>query len=131
MPFRGTLSTTHTADLDLETLIEIVHLVGDGTATHLGRYMWVSKIVLDLQTLAGTETATLTAANGDILFATGTAVGTPSDDFQSISSVETLTITGGTGRFAGATGSFVLRQAGIAADRASSGSFEGSIRLRP
>lgn len=131
LPFRGTLSTTHTADLDLETLIEIVHLVGDGTATHLGRYTWVSEIVLDLRTLAGTETATLTAANGDILSAEGTAVGTPSDDGQSISSVETLTITGGTGRFADATGSFVLRQAGIAADRASSGSFEGSIRLRP
>ncbi len=130
LPFRGTLSTTHTAVYDPATNIEIVHLVGDGAATHLGRYTWVSDIVFaDLPTLAGSETTTLTAANGDMLFAAGTAEGTPSEDGQSISSVETLTITGGTGRFTGATGSFVLRQAGLAPDRPSSGSFEGSIRF--
>jgi hypothetical protein len=72
---------------------------------------------------------TLTAADGDVLTAEGTAQGTPSEDGQSLSSLERLTITGGTGRFVGATGSFVLRQVNLAADRNSSGSFDGTISL--
>ena len=128
LPFRGTLSTTHTSVYDPESNTQIVHLIGEGTATHVGKYRWVSDVVFaNLPALAGTETTTLVAANGDMIFATGTVAGTPSEDGQSISSVEALTITGGTGRFGGATGSFVLRQMNLAPDRTSSGSFDVTI----
>jgi hypothetical protein len=79
----------------------------------------------------GVGNLTLTAANGDQIFATvtGEAVGGTPDRLQI---VETATITGGTGRFSGATGSFTSTRfadtttiPGIP----SSGSFEGTISL--
>ena len=130
LPFHGTLdSASHTPVYDFGTNTAFIHLVGTGTATHLGRYTLVVDYALSLVTIAGSERMTLTAANGDVLTAEGTAQGTPSEDGQSLSSLESLTITGGTGRFAGATGSFILRQVNLAADRASSGSFDGTIAL--
>jgi len=130
LPFHGTVdSASHVAVYDFGTNTAFIHLVGTGTATHLGRYTLVVDYVLSLVTIAGSERMTLTAANGDVLTAEGTAQGTPSEDGQSLSSLESLTITGGTGRFAGATGSFILRQVNIAADRNSSGSFDGTISL--
>jgi hypothetical protein len=80
LPFHGTVATTHTNVYDTETNTAHSHLVGEGTATHLGRYTLVSDGVVGGATLAGTESTTLTAANGDILFATGTVQGTPSED---------------------------------------------------
>jgi hypothetical protein len=130
LPFRGTVdSGSHTAVYDPGTNTELIHLVGTGTATHVGRYTLVSDYALSPVTIAGPERMTLTAANGDVLTAEGTAQGTPSEDGLSVNSLEWLTITGGTGRFAGATGSFVLRQVNLAADRVSSGSFDGIISL--
>jgi len=130
LPFHGTVdSASHVAVYDFGTNTAFIHLVGTGTATHLGRYTLVVDYVLSLVTIAGSERMTLTAANGDVLTAEGTAQGAPSEDGQSLSSLESLTITGGTGRFAGATGSFILRQVNIAADRNSSGSFDGTISL--
>jgi hypothetical protein len=130
LPFHGTVdSASHVAVYDFGTNTAFIHLVGAGTATHLGRYTLVTDYELSLLTLAGSERMTLTAANGDVLTAEGTAQGAPSEDGQSVSSLESLTITGGTGRFAGATGSFILRQVNIAADRNSSGSFDGTISL--
>lgn len=127
LPFRGTLdAASHTVDPATYTL----HLVGTGTATHLGRFTLESALAFVPGTLTAAERMTLTAANGDRLFATGTAQGFPSADGTNLSSVEVLTITGGTGRFARATGSFTLRQVNLAPDRYSSGAFEGTIRLR-
>jgi len=130
LPFHGTVdSASHIAVYDFETNTAFIHLVGTGTATHVGRYTLVVDYALSLVTTAGSERMTLTAANGDVLTAEGTAQGTPSEDGLSLNSLERLTITGGTGRFAGATGSFVLRQVNLAADRNSSGSFDGTISL--
>ena len=130
LPFHGTVdSASHVAVYDFGTNTAFIHLVGAGTATHLGRYTLVIDYELSLVTVAGSERMTLTAANGDVLTAEGRAQGTPSEDGQSLSSLESLTITGGTGRFAGATWSFILRQVNIAADRNSSGSFDGTIGL--
>jgi hypothetical protein len=130
LPFHGTVdSASHIAVYDFGTNTAFIHLVGTGTATQVGRYTLVVDYALSLLTTAGPERMTLTAANGDVLTAEGTARGTPSEDGQSLSSLESLTITGGTGRFVGATGSFVLRQVNLAADRNSSGSFEGTISL--
>jgi hypothetical protein len=130
LPFHGAVdSASHVAVYDFGTNTAFIHLVGTGTATHLGRYTLVVDYVLSLVTIAGSERMTMTAANGAVLTAEGTAQGTPSEDGLSLRSLESLTITGGTGRFAGATGSFVLRQVNIAADRNSSGSFDGTINL--
>ncbi|MEJ7812006.1 MAG: hypothetical protein WKG32_16455 [Gemmatimonadaceae bacterium] len=130
LPFHGTLkAATHTSLYDPETNTVLIHLVGTGTANHLGRFTLVSDLVLDPATLTGPEQMTLTAANGDMLFATGTGQGIPSADGLTLSSVESMTITGGTGRFAGATGSFILRQVNLGTDLISSGSFTGTIAL--
>lgn len=128
LPFHGKLdAASHTSAYDPVTNTILVHLVGSGTGTHLGRFTLVSDLALDPVALAGPESMSITAANGDMLFATGRGQGTPSQDGQSLESLETLTITGGTGRFAGATGSFTLRQVNLAPDRLSSGSFDGTF----
>jgi len=127
LPFHGTLETSHSSRLDPETNTTLIHVEGTGTATHLGRFTLVTDV-----TFAGTEGAermTLTAANGDIIFATGTGQVVPSEDGTTVNTVESLTITGGTGRFADATGSFILRQLDVAPTHSSSASFKGTISL--
>jgi hypothetical protein len=125
LPFHGTLEASHSSRLDPETNTGHIHVEGTGTATHLGRFTLVTDV-----TFTGTEGAermTLTAANGDIIFATGTGQVVPSEDGLTLDTVEDMTITGGTGRFAGATGSFVLRQLDVAPTHSSSASFNGTI----
>lgn len=129
LPFRGTEDASHTSSYDPQTNTGHIHLVGTGTATHLGRYTVVSDIAVDPATLAGTERMTLTAANGDVLTAEAIVQGMPSGDGVTLNALISATITGGTGRFAGATGSFVLRRVNLAPDRRSSGSFDGTIGL--
>jgi hypothetical protein len=127
LPFKGTLdAASHTSAYDPQTNAVLIHEVGTGTATYLGRYTLVSDYALNAATLWGSVSMTFTAANGDLLFATGTAQGTPQQD-GSIHSHEDLTITGGTGRFEGATGSFVLMQVDLAPNLFSSGPLDGSI----
>lgn len=131
LPLHGTVdAASHTSVYDPETGTFLIHLVGTGTGTHLGRYTLVSDVVIEPATLAGRDRTTLTAANGDVLTTEGTVQGTPSGDGVTLESESSETITGGTGRFAGATGSFILRQVNLAPDRFSSGSFDGIISLR-
>jgi hypothetical protein len=130
LPFQGTLDrASHTDMFDPGTGMFLIHLVGIGALTHVGRFALVVDYTLNPATLSGPEWMKLAAANGDTLFAAGTTQGTPSEDGQSLTSREELTITGGTGRFAGAAGSFTLRQVDLAPDRFSSGSIEGTIGL--
>jgi hypothetical protein len=126
LPFRGTLKARETAQRASNSLL--VHLVGTGTATHLGRYTLVSDFTVALATSTSAGRVTLTAANGDILTATVTGVGVATAGISTI--VETATITGGTGRFAGATGSFIIERALTQATGISSGSFTGTISFR-
>ena len=95
VPFRGRFT------LDLSSGV-----VGTGVATRIGRFTLVA---LDDQTNFPTitGTVTITAANGDEIFATHTGV------FQDLGHGRAVldfdnTITGGTGKFAGATGSFAI-----------------------
>lgn len=111
-PFRGTVDAVETMTLLPGTGTALVHLVGEDTATRLGRYTLVADITVTLATLAGAGTLTLTAANGDVLAGTVTGQVTPA---------------GGTGRFAGATGRFTLERALTFATGVSAGSFEGTI----
>ena len=129
LPFHGTVEASQTAAYQPETNTALVHQEGTGTATHLGRFTFVSDFTLDLATLTGIEQSTLTAADGDVLTVRMTAQGTPSEDGSSLNTLESATITGGTGRFAGATGNFILRRVINQATHVSTGSFDGTISL--
>ena len=129
LPFNGKVEASETEVYQPETNSNLVHIQGTGTATHLGRFTFVSVFELDLETLTGTQQSILTAANGDLITATVVARGIPSDDGLTVRTVENATITGGTGRFAGATGSYLLQRVIIGATGVSSGSLEGTINL--
>jgi hypothetical protein len=96
---------------------ELIHQLdtGECQVAHLGRTTFVSDKIINV--VAGTQTleATFTAANGDVLRASGS--GTSSMVSPGIVAFEaTITFDGGTGRFADATGSAVIRgQANLAA----------------
>lgn len=128
LPFRGTVEG-HETDLVFGPPTYVVRIDATGTATLLGRFTEVSVVSLDVATFAGPEEMTLTAANGDVITATGHAQGSPADDGLTLLSVETMTIVGGTGRFERATGAFVVRRSFNPLTYTSSGSFEGAIRL--
>src|SRR5215203_2614818 len=97
LPFRGTLDARETGQFQPATNTVRLHLVGTGTATHLGRYTLVADFTLTPATGTAAGSMTLTAANGDVLTATFTGQGVPTGGISAI--VETATITGGTGRF--------------------------------
>lgn len=100
-----------------------------GTATQLGRFTMTDAAVVDLVTSTSTGTITLTAANGDELFATFTGIGVPLDAGRS-RLTEVATITGGSGRFAAATGTFTLQRDIEQATGAWSGSFDGRLDVK-
>lgn len=128
-PFHGTLEATKTSFTPLGPTTALFGSAGSGTATHLGRYTVAISLTVDFATLTGTEQLALTAANGDMLYATATTRGSPSADGLTLNVVETATITGGTGRFAGATGTYVVRCVVDQATGTSTGAFEGTIVL--
>lgn len=103
---------------------------GIGNATHLGLFTYHLQAELFLPTLTATTSATLTAANGDMIFGEGTGQGTPTGTPGIVSIVETYTITGGTGRFAGATGNFIVERVINRATFASTGTISGTVVIR-
>jgi len=129
LPLRGTLQTTVKSMTPLGPTTALFHAEGTGTATHLGRYTIISDLTLDFATLTGTEQVTLTAANGDVLYVTVTAQGSPNADGVTVNVLETATITGGTGRFAGATGSYIARCVSNQATGVATGTLEGTVSL--
>lgn len=106
-----------------------VDATGVGNATHLGLFTYHLEAQLFLPTLTANVSATLTAANGDMIFAEGSGQGTPTGTPGIVSIVETYTITGGTGRFAGATGNFTVKRLIDRATFASSGTISGTIEI--
>jgi hypothetical protein len=106
VPFKGVFNATGTAAVIPGDRCPVltVHIVGPGTATHLGRLTTDQSHCAEPTSLAFTDGEfTLTAANGDEL--RGTYFG----DFVPLEPpLFTIdghfTFTGGTGRFAGATG---------------------------
>ena len=129
LPFHGTVEASQTAVYSPATNSALVHSEGTGTSSHLGRFTLVSDLTLNLATLTGTASATLMAANGDVITATVAAQGTPNPNGLTLATRETATITGGTGRFAGAAGSFVMERVIVHATGISTGSFTGTISL--
>ena len=126
LPFRGVLNAMESDELLFPTLH--VHLVGDGTASHVGRYTMTLETTVTLpQATSEGGILRLTAANGDVVTASVAGYATVTGDIADI--VEVATITGGTGRFGGATGSFTITRALAQSTGVSSGSFDGTICL--
>ena len=99
----------------------------NGTATHLGQFAADSVEAVNLATATSTGTMTLTAANGDQLFAT-TAGAEESFVPPNISTVRVVAeIQGGTGRFSGASGSLTIRYTAAINFAAQTSAGEGSI----
>jgi hypothetical protein len=133
VPLRGSVAATETGTFDpVAGRVRIV-LVGSGTASHLGRYTLVSRLLLDPvpEPAPATGTMTLTAADGSTLVASFTGLGARQPNSSIVLITETATITGGTGRFADAAGQFTLERRLDQATGVSSGRFEGSLELRP
>ena len=131
LPFKGTVKAVETSDYQEATNSARIHLEGTGNATQLGSFTVVTDFTLDLVTLRGVQTSTLTAANGDALKATVQAQGIDNGDGGvTLRTVETATITGGTGRFAGATGNYVMQRVLVEETGVSSGTLEGTITLK-
>ena len=122
VPFNGRFGGSQTVTVTFPTAS--VEASVAGTATHLGRFTMELPHTVNLMTSTATGTATLVAANGDVIVAsfTGQAQLGPI-----VSIVELATVTGGTGRFAGATGSFTITRGFDPAAGRTTGSFSGSI----
>jgi hypothetical protein len=130
-PLRGAVSATTTVNVATGAVTENA----SGELSHLGAVT----IHVDGRSsrtgnsIAGSGTSTLTAANGDQLFATFTSTGT----FTSRTTIEltfVVTIIGGTGRFADASGMFTISASSVVVSivgpnvtTQDSGTFEGQI----
>ena len=110
VPFQATL-TEQFSGVQCGPTALCVRVTGTGTAAHLGRVTDTRQVRIDLSTPATgclpvlSDTMTLTAANGDQVFATGTGQNcvTSNPDVQNETVI--YTVTGGTGRFSAAGGS--------------------------
>jgi hypothetical protein len=105
-PVKGNAAGTTTGNLATGTSIS----QGTATISHLGRSTYVNQATFSVSgtTLTVSGTATVTAANGDQLFATFTGSGSVSSPIPAVGATTDLTvvvtITGGTGRFSDASG---------------------------
>jgi hypothetical protein len=130
VPFRGRLAGVESSQLISVSppILEVMDEV-TGTATQLGKFTLASHGLVNLATMSGTGSYYFIAANGDTLSAnfSGQASPTPTPGVFSI--VETATITGGIGRFAGATGGFTVERLVDEGTGATSGSFNGTIKV--
>ena len=124
---KGSFDATETQQVVFP--IAYVDATGVGNATHLGLFTYDLQAELYLPTLTASASATLIAANGDMIFGEGSGQGTPTGTPGIVSIVEMYTITGGTGRFADATGNFRVERLINRATFASSGTISGTIEL--
>jgi hypothetical protein len=127
-PWAGRCETvfTPTGPLTIE-ITGICQLAG------LGRVALVAEqeLVPGPTGIALSNTATYTAANGDVLRTTNVGIGTPASDFPGVLLTGTETAVGGTGRFAEATGTAtILGSAVLAGPAANTGEFTVSGTLR-
>lgn len=137
LPFRGSFDLTSSAAVNCPPTCPPTTLTitgrQNGNGTHLGNFTAHTIDIVNMPTTQATGTLSLTAANGDQLFATTAGA---EDQFipPNVSHVtQTATITGGTGRFAGATGTFTVEHTSTidfaAGTAIGSGSFDGYINL--
>ena len=129
MPFKGTL------DEAVETASTVFvpggHLVGSGSASHLGRFTLVTDFTRTVFANFPREdgTATWVGANGDQLFTSLVGIGSD-QPFNPITFWrEFYDITGGTGRFAEASGRIIIERDRNDQTLTSSGTISGTIDL--
>lgn len=125
VPFKATFITADVIT-SLDFPIQKDYITGTGEGTHIGKATIEAFIVSDLNTPFVNGTETITAANGDKIFANTTG-SVNSIDEHYIHATVTATITGGTGRFAGATGSLTGLVTQSLDTPAGSVSIEGTI----
>jgi len=127
LSIRGTLEVCETDIYQPATNSLLVHFVGTGTASHLGRFLAVDDGIAYLSTSSGGGTITFFAANGDSFTATETGFAAIAGSIADIT--DYATITQGTGRFEGATGTLTIVRRRDLSSPLSSGWFEGTINL--
>ncbi len=128
--FKGSWDTVENDQVDLPSIL--VDGNGGGKATDLGLYMvHYEGIVYNNPDGVGTAVlaAHFVAANGDILFLSGTGLGTPTVIPGINHIVEKYTITGGTGRFVDASGNITVDRMLNLATGVSAGTVQGTIFL--
>jgi hypothetical protein len=110
-PFKGSADEQAISAVPVDEDTVFVTTVGEGQATHLGHFTFVSPHLSGLSDFSIDGTQLFTAANGDELRATLLGNLAPVVDATGhvyLVGDVTGTITGGTGRFANATGTFTL-----------------------
>jgi hypothetical protein len=130
VPFQGALEGND--ELVVPPPLAVVHGVGGGQATQLGRFTYDFQATVDFRFTPpnpprGVGTLTLTAANGDTLVAGVIGSSTPVIPGVLVMVVEEAIIVDGTGRFAGASGEFTITRLVYQDTRLTIGSFEGTI----
>jgi hypothetical protein len=127
VPFKGSFEAVETQTIEFPYMI--VNGQGWGNATHLGRFASSYQGTVYIPELRGQITDTLTAANGDKIYAQGSGQGAPTGTPGYVLIKMNLTITGGTGRFEGVTGSYYLERLINTDTKESTAWFEGTIFL--
>lgn len=110
-----------------------LHGNGSGNPTGLGQisYHFEGIVSNDANGVGiAVEGIHFTAANGDILFATGTGLGAPSQTPGVNKIEEKYTVTGGTGRYVGASGNLTVKRLVTLATGSSVGTINGTVELR-
>jgi len=110
-----------------------VHANGSGSATGLGSFKLHFEAIVSNDANGvgiGVEGVHITAANGDILFATATGLGVPTSTPGVNKIVEKLTITGGTGKYLGASGNLTVTRIITLPTGVSTGTIKGNVELR-
>jgi hypothetical protein len=125
---KGSLQAVENDVVELPTIL--VNGNGSGNATVLGRYsVHFEGIVHNDANGVGTALidAQFVAANGDVLVAEASGLGTSTNTPGVNHIVEKYTIMGGTGRFAAATGNFTVERWLALATGVSTGTIAGEI----
>ena len=130
VPFKGSLEGVVTIT-PINPPIVFVLVEGTGKATHLGKFTVQIPHIVNRSNSTAVGFYQFVAANGDTLTADFTGQATPTSTPGVFYIEETATITGGTGRFAHATGKFICERLFDSVAGTTTGSFEGSVSLRP
>jgi hypothetical protein len=125
LPIKGTMQSTEAYDLKFMTMA--VNANGSGTATQIGQFTIAYQGQVDFSDLSTTESARLTASNGDRIDLTGVGQATQNATPSIFNIVQIYKITGGTGQYADASGTITLNRIINIASGLTSSTFEGYI----
>jgi hypothetical protein len=132
VPFKGVSEQQAVSAVPVDPDHVLVTTVGEGNATHLGHFTFVSPHLSGLSDFSIDGTQNFTAANGDELYGKLSGKLAPFVDTDGhvylVGSVAG-TITGGTGRFAGASGSYTFSLVFDTETAHSFGAIDGEIQF--